>query len=367
MGDHYAARRDRALAVLAERDLDALLITNPNDIRYLAPFSGEDSVGVLAPSGMTIVSDFRFEEDLEAVKPGVSVEMRANSMSHAIAGVIARIKPARLGIQSEHISVQTRSEYGKSIRAAAKRTPPRLVNTTGVLSRLRAVKDDHEVRTIRRAVKIQEEAIEAALTQWAPGQTETQIAAILEFEMRSRGADAPSFQTIAAARANGSKPHARPGATRAAASRPLLIDWGARVDGYCSDMTRTFSFARWPKVMREIYEVVLEAQIAACDAVAPGITGAQLDSIARDIIDNAGYGDRFGHSLGHGIGLDVHELPRLARTSKDILEPGMIVTIEPGIYLPGVGGVRIEDDVLVTERGGKNLSRLPKDIDWATR
>jgi len=261
--------------------------------------------------------------------------------------------------------VQHRTEFSKPIRAASK-SSVKLVATRGVLSDLRAIKDAFEIRAIRKSVKLQEEAMEATLPQLEVGQTETEVAAILEYEMRWRGADGPSFQTIAAARANGSKPHARPGSTRTASSRPLLIDWGARLDGYCSDMTRTFCFGRWPKVMREIYEVTLEAQIAACEAVRPGITGAELDAVARDIIEAAGYGDRFGHSLGHGIGLDVHEMPRIAKTAKAALEPGMIVTIEPGIYLPGVGGVRIEDDVLVTERGGKNLSRLPKDIEWAT-
>lgn len=365
LAEAYAARRARAAAVLVGQGLDGLLITNAHDIRYLCPFSGEDSTALLTPAGMTIVSDFRFEEDLTAVQPEVAVVIRGHSMAQAVASAVARAKVGKLGIQADHMSVQQRTEFARPIRAAS-RSSVKLVPTQGLLSGLREIKDAFEIRVIRKSVKLQEDAMEATLPQLAPGQSETEVAAILEYEMRSRGAEGASFPTIAAARANGSKPHARPGSTRTAAARPLLIDWGARLDGYCSDMTRTFCFGRWPRVMREIYEVTLEAQVAACQAVRPGITGAELDAVARDIIAAAGYGDRFGHSLGHGIGLDVHEMPRVARGSKTVLEPGMIVTIEPGIYLPGVGGVRIEDDVLVTERSGKNLSRLPKDIDWAT-
>jgi Xaa-Pro aminopeptidase len=371
LAEAYAQRRARAVAALQQHALDALLVTNPRDIRYLCPFSGEDSVALLAPSGMTIISDFRFEEDLKAVQPEVGVAIRGNSMAVAVGAEVARVlggrsaTPRRLGFQAEHMSVQQRTEYAKHIRSAGK-SSVKLEPTEGLLSELRQIKDAFEVKTIRRSVKLQEDALLATLPQLTPGQSETEVAGILEFEMRRRGADGPSFQTIAAARANGSKPHARPGSTRTAAARPLLIDWGARLDGYCSDLTRTFCFGRWPKVMREIYEITLEAQVAACQAVRPGMAGHELDAVARDIITQAGYGERFGHSLGHGIGLDVHELPRIARGSKVVLQPGMIVTIEPGIYLPGVGGVRIEDDVLVTERGGRILSRLPKDIDWAT-
>lgn len=264
-------------------------------------------------------------------------------------------------IQAEHMTVAVRRRLAKAIGAA------RLVETTGVVSGLRRIKDASEIAEIRRAVRIQEAALEATLEGLGPGRREADLAASLEFEMRTRGSSEPAFDVIVAARANGSLPHAIPGRTRTAKGQPLLIDWGATVGGYRSDMTRTFSLGRWSKAMREIYEVTLEAQLSAIEAIGPGVRCAEVDAAARDIIDDAGYGDRFGHGLGHGVGLDIHESPRLARGSEDVLEPGMVVTVEPGIYLPGVGGVRIEDLVVVTERGRRNLSSLPKDLDWATR
>ena len=222
------------------------------------------------------------------------------------------------------------------------------------------------MRLIRKAIKVQERALLDLLPTITAGQTELELAARLECRMKELGASDPSFPTIMAARANGSKPHGVPGKTKTGAGKPLLIDWGARVDGYISDLTRTFSLGKWSRQMREVYGVVLDAQLAAIDAVRPGLSCADLDAAARRVIEDAGYGKRFGHALGHGIGLDVHEGPRIGSEITSPLKEGMVITIEPGVYLPGIGGVRIEDDILVTSRGGRVLSSLPKDIDWAT-
>jgi Xaa-Pro aminopeptidase len=243
----------------------------------------------------------------------------------------------------------------------------RLLNTTGVVAELRLTKDAAEIALIAKAVRAQESALGAVLDDLAPGQSERALATRLIAEMSERGSSEPAFDVIVAARANGSLPHAIPGATKTKVGEPLLIDWGATIGGYRSDMTRTFTLGRWKREMREIYEVTLEAQLEAIERIGPGVRCAEVDAAARDIIEEAGYGDRFGHGLGHGVGLDIHEGPRLARTSEDVLAPGMVVTVEPGIYLPGIGGVRIEDLVVVTERGRRNLSTLPKDLDWATR
>jgi len=361
--DHLSNRAARARSAIRALDTDALLITNANDIRYLTGFSGEDSwvlIGAAPGHGLTVISDFRFEEELAALPDRVRIVIRKGPIAPAAVGLIKELRLKRVGIQVEHLTGATRHELVKALGAK------RIIDTSGVLTRLRVIKDESEVRLIRKAVSVQESAMEALLRLVRPGMKESEVAALLEYGMKSRGADGTSFDTNVSARANGSKPHYRPGAVTLKRGTPLLIDWGARVGGYCSDMTRTFHFGRWSPAMREIYEVVLEAHLAAIDAIGPGVPAREVDRVARDIIGRAGYAERFGHGLGHGIGLDIHEAPRLAATSDTVLEPGMVVTVEPGIYLPGVGGVRIEDDILVTERGRRNLCTLPKDLKWAT-
>lgn len=354
-------RLRRLRAAIREEDCEALLVTNPDDIRYLTGFSGEDSVALVQARKVTIVSDFRFAEDLEIVKGRSRVVLRDGKMSDAVGALVRDEGVERLALQAEHVTLAERNAYAARIGAR------RLVPTKGMLSDLRAIKDEIEITKIQRAVRLQEDALLATLETIEAGQREREICARLEFEMKSRGASGPSFPTIVAAGAYASRPHAVPAKAKAATGKALLIDWGGRLDGYCADMTRTFSLGRWSKRMREIYTIALEAFEAALATVADGVSCRVVDAAARDIITGAGYGEQFGHGLGHGIGLEVHEAPRLARRSDDTLRAGMVVTIEPGIYLPGVGGVRIEDDVLVTERGARNLSSLPRDIDWATR
>jgi Xaa-Pro aminopeptidase len=195
--------------------------------------------------------------------------------------------------------------------------------------------------------------------------SESEVVALLEYNMRWIGGEGVSFPTIVAVGPNGSLPHAVPGRTRLKAGKPILIDCGCRADGYCSDLTRVVSIGQMPRKIEEIYNVVLEAQQAAIDAIEPGKSLQEIDAVARDIITDAGYGEQFGHSLGHGIGLEIHEQPTLSKRSEGELVAGHVVTVEPGIYLPGVGGVRIEDDVLVTEKGRRVLSSLPKDLESA--
>ncbi len=356
----YAGRLKRLRAELRARGLDALLISNARDISYLTPFSGEDSNALVTSRRLIVLSDFRFAEELDAVRDIAEVAMRDGAMVDLIKRLALDLDPETLAIQAEHVTVATRARLARAVGAK------RLRDTTGLLAGLRVRKDEAEIRLIRKAARIQQQALEALLPTLEPGQREREVAARLELEMRLRGASGPSFDTIVAARANGSLPHARPGSTRLAANQPVLIDWGARHAGYCSDMTRTFAFGRWPRKIAEIYPIVLDAWHAGAAAVRPGARCADVDRAARRVIEEAGFGERFGHGLGHGIGLDIHENPRLSRHSDETLEPGMVVTVEPGIYLPGVGGVRIEDDLLVTDRGYRNLCSLPKDMDWAT-
>jgi Xaa-Pro aminopeptidase len=235
----------------------------------------------------------------------------------------------------------------------------RLTDTTGLVARLRVIKDAHEIGLIRKAARIQEAALKAVLPTIKPGQSELEVAARLESEMKTRGSSEAGFQTIVAAGANGSLPHYRPGSKKLSAGKPVLIDWGAVYKGYHADMTRTFALGKWPAKLREVYGVVLEAQMAAAAALGPGKSTADIDNVARAHITRHGYGEFFGHGLGHGIGLSGHEEPRLTNMlAPTRLEAGMVVTVEPGVYLSGVGGVRIEDDYVITEHRAENLCSL---------
>jgi len=354
----------RLRAAVRGAGAEAALITNARDIRYLTGFHGADSWLLVFPRRAVIVSDFRFEEELgavEAAQRGVRVHIRSGDLVGAAGGLVLDAGCESLAFQPEHVSVALRGRLVKKVGAK------RLKGVSGLVTDLRVIKDEGEIALIKKAVRVQEAALEEVLEEVRLGMTELEIAARLEHAMRVRGSDEPAFDVIVAARANGSLPHAIPGRTKTAKGKPLLVDWGATVGGYRSDMTRTFSLGRWPRELRGVYEVVLEAQETALDAVRAGALCEEVDAAARDIIGDAGYGDRFGHGLGHGVGLDIHEAPRVARGVSGALESGMVVTVEPGVYLPGVGGVRLEDLVVVTDRGHRNLSRLPKDLDWATR
>ena len=362
--DAFGAQKERLgrlRRLVRAHGCDALLVTNPVDIRYLTTFRGEDSALLVEARRATVLSDFRFQEELGALRGLADVVIRSEPMADAMARLVKARDVRRLGVQAERMTLGERAGLARLVGAK------RLVETTGLLASLRVCKDGGEVAAIRRAVRIQEAALEATLEAVRPGLTEAQVCARLEFEMKARGAEGSSFGSIVAARANSSLPHAVAGATKLRRNDVLLIDWGARAHGYCSDMTRTFALGRWPREMARVYDVVLEAMEAGITAVGPGVAARDVDRAARSVIEKAGYGERFGHGLGHGIGLDIHEAPRVAKTSEDTLAAGMVVTIEPGVYLPGVGGVRIEDDVLVTDRGRRVLSTMSRERDWATR
>lgn len=340
--------------------LDALLVTNPVDIRYLTGFSGEASYALVTRAQFWVISDFRFQEELAALRGLARVFIRTGEIVGALGEVAGRMGLKAIGFQSEHLAYSTATRIAGSLGVGNMRP------TTGILNDLRQIKEESELASIRAAIKIQQDALVATLGQIDAGMTELEVTAVLEYEMKARGSTDPAFGSIVAAGANGSLPHAIPGKAKLKRNSTLLIDWGATVNGYRSDMTRTFTLGKWPPVMREVYEIVLDAHYAGIDAIRPGAISGEVDAAARKIITDAGYGKEFGHSLGHGIGLNVHESPGLRAGADTVLEPGMVVTVEPGIYLPGVGGVRIEDDVLVTARGARSLCSLPKDIRWAT-
>lgn len=358
----HTARLERLRGLLSEAGCDHLLVTNPKDVAYLTGFLGGDSY--LLSGGdrkPVIVSDFRYQEELEPVAHLAEVHIRRGSFEDALAELFDGRGVAVCGLQAEHVTLAGHERFAKRLGAK------KLKATTGLVGRLRLQKDETELKLIRKAIRVQEAALEAVLPTIEPGQTELEIAARLEAEMKQRGSSEPGFTTIVAAGPNGSLPHYRPAKAKVRKDRTLLIDWGAVVEGYHGDMTRTFAVGKWPKKMQEIFDIVLDAQQMAADALAPGRTTHEVDAVAREHIARHGYGDHFGHGLGHGMGLDGHEDPRMNPLyGNAVLEPGHVVTVEPGIYLPGVGGVRIEDDYVVTDRGARNLCSLPKDRQWST-
>ena len=359
--DHHADRVRNLQKRLRSVDIAALLVTNPRDIRYLTGFVGDDSWALVPMRGskVTILSDFRFQEQIPREAPNAKMVLRKKGLAEELAKITARLRDGRIGVQAEYVTLALRKQLVKHL------TAKRIKAIDDGLIEQRAVKDADEVKHIRKAVAIQQQAFRDTIKFIKPGQSENEVTAYLEYRMRALGADGPGFPSIVAADANASLCHAIPGPRKVKQGGILLIDWGAAYQGYRSDMTRVVALGRMKPKLREIYQIVLDAQLAAIDAIAPGKKFSDIDAAARDVITKAGYGKQFGHGLGHGIGLDIHEAPRLAANVKGVLEPGHIVTVEPGIYLPGVGGVRIEDDVLVTTKGHQVLCDLPKSLESA--
>ena len=345
--------------------VDGLLIGHDRDIRYLTGFSGEDSL-LLMPCGSAeppvIITDTRHDEVLNPWRERGVAEVvmgTRHRLEQSVAAQCDRHGVGRLGIQAEHLPIAGRRALADAVGGVS------LVETEGLVRTLRMRKDALEIAAIERAASIHQDAMRAALGRLRVGMTELELCAALEYEMKVRGASGPSFGTMVASGPRSSIIHYE---TSAATIEEgvLLVDWGAVADGYCSDMTRTFAVGRMPDRIREIHAIVLEAQQAAIDACAPGRRCAEIDAVARDIITAAGYGEHFGHGLGHGLGLDIHEDPYFNELSTDVvLAPGMVMTVEPGIYIPGAGGVRIEDDVVVTDDGCRVLTSFPKDPEAA--
>jgi Xaa-Pro aminopeptidase len=347
-----AARGDRLAECVAERELDLAVITHMVNVRYLTGFRGTNGVCVCGGETRIFFTDFRYTERAEAEVDGWEVITLTDDW---LGGIAERLS-GKTGFEDEHLSVRTKGRLEEKLPDGVE-----LVAAGGDVERLRRVKDAEELRAIRAASEMADEAWRWSLERGLGGRTERDVARAVEARIRELGGE-PSFPAIVAAGPNGALPHAEPGEREIGDGDLVVFDMGAKLDDYCSDGTRTFAVGEPKGAGREVYEVVRGAQQAALDAVRAGIGGEPLDAIARDAIEAAGHGERFGHGLGHGVGLEVHEGPRVSRRSEDVLEPGEVVTIEPGVYLPGELGVRIEDLVVVTEEGHDNLSSLPKEL-----
>jgi Xaa-Pro aminopeptidase len=350
------SRADRLAEVVAERELDALLVTDLVNVRYLTGFTGSNGLAVVGRELRRFVTDFRYVEQAAEQVDGFDREQAPQEFLNALADGWPDGE-LRLGFDDEDVSVRRHTRLRELL-------PDRiaLVPAGGLVEKLRAVKDAGEVERIRAAAALVDEVYGVVREQGLVGRTEREVALAIEDEMRRRGASAPSFPSIVASAERGALPHAVPTDATIPAGTLVTLDVGAVLDGYCSDCTRTWATGELPEDLAAAYDLVRRAQEAALDAVRPGLEGREVDAVARDIITEAGHGDHFGHGLGHGVGLAVHEAPRLARTAEGRLVAGNVVTVEPGVYLPGRGGVRIEDLVVVTEDGHTVLSGTTKDL-----
>lgn len=345
-------RGDRLAASLAERELDLMLVTELVNVTYLTGFTGTNGACVCGPDIRLFLTDFRYTERAAAEVEGWETVTVTDDW---LGGIAAHLS-GRFGFEDDHVSVRLLERLRGKL---ADGTEP--VAAGGAVESLRRVKDKGELAAIAAASELADDVWRWSLERGLGGRSERDVARAAEARIRELGGD-PSFPAIVAAGPNGALPHAEPGERQIGSGELVVFDMGAKLDGYCSDGTRTFAVGEPGGRGREVYETVRAAQAAALEAVAAGVGGEALDGVARELISAAGYGDRFGHGLGHGVGLEVHEAPRVSPRSDDVLAVGEVVTIEPGVYLPGELGVRIEDLVVVSDAGCRNLSALPKEI-----
>jgi Xaa-Pro aminopeptidase len=362
--DHAAERRERLVRLLPQEGLDALLISNPVNVTYLTSFTGDSSTVVLTPRRVLLVSDPRYTGQIADECPGLETFIRppTQRIAEATAEVIDKLGVHAVGFESGGLTVAVYEHFRELAPAVDWK------GAAGRVEELRLVKDDDELSRIRGAIAVAERAFTAFCALLRPQDTEIELCDALEANIRRAGGQGSSFPPIVAVGDRAALPHAPPTDRPVSASEILLVDWGASARGYKSDLTRVLatrtksSCAPAGGKLEEIYDVVRKAQEAAIRAVRPGVEARAVDAAARKVIDEAGYGDAFNHGLGHGIGLQIHEGPSLRMNSADVLAEGMVFTIEPGIYLPGWGGVRLEDDVRVTADGCEVLTTAAHDL-----
>jgi Xaa-Pro aminopeptidase len=353
-------RADRVAQRLAERELDALLVTNLVNVRWLTGFTGSNGLAVVGAGddGLRVfLTDFRYlTQSAEQLDEGWDRRI-APEILQAAAELPPGDGPFRLGFDDAHLSVKDHGAVAGKVREGVE-----LVPAGGLVEELRAVKDAGELDRIRAAAKLADAALEEVLSRGLAGRTERDVALDLEMTMRRAGAEAVSFPPIIASGEHSALPHAEPRDVEIPEGTLVTIDWGAQLDGYASDCTRTYATGELDPRDAEVYAIVQRAQEESLAAVRAGASAKAVDAVARDIITAAGHGEHFGHGLGHGVGAEVHEGPRLSQRSEATLEAGQVVTVEPGVYVPGAVGVRIEDLVVVTDDGAEVLTGLPKNL-----
>jgi Xaa-Pro aminopeptidase len=348
------ARAERLADRVAELDIDLLLVTDVANVRYLTGYTGSNGLALVGPLTRAFITDFRYVEQAAGeVHPSFERRRATNDLLDVVGD---GLPPGthRLGFEQAHVSVRDHARLMELLPGIE------LIALDGVVESMREIKEPGEVEAIRAAAVLADTAFERLLRDGLIGRTERELALALELDMRERGADREAFPTLIAAGSQGALPHGRPREVEVRRGDLVVIDWGAQLDGYCSDCTRTVAAGQVGEDERSVHELVLQAQLAALADIRPGVAGREVDRAARGVIEGGGYGERFGHGLGHGVGIEVHEGPRLSRRSDDDLAAGNVVTVEPGIYLPGRFGVRIEDLVAVTEDGCEVLTSVSK-------
>ncbi len=383
LANKYLRRQENLLSLIRKAEVDALLICGVSNVTYLTGFSGDSSQLLIGPNVCVLISDSRYQTQIIEECPGLEADIRTQKTKSQdqIADVVTRSKPAKLAIESHVLSA---NEFAKLRDVIGQTDAGKSIDIKPLAScveQLRQVKDEEEIADTRIAIRYAQQAFECVKslllgkpTPLAPNPcsvisqyesfTERQIAHLLEHTMRHFGANRAAFDPIVAVGDRAAMPHYRPGHRRIDEAPFVLIDWGAATDhGYRSDLTRVIATGPVPAKLREIHAVVLKAQEAGIAAIRPGAKLSEVDASARRVIEDAGFGSFFGHGLGHSIGLHIHEDPRFSAIAEGELQPGNIVTVEPGIYLPDFGGVRIEDDILVTPDGNEVLSSLPKELE----
>lgn len=340
---------------LSKYNIDALLVTNMFNVRYLANFTGTTGLVVITKDEAYFVTDFRYTEQAAEEAKGFTIVKNEGPIFEEVAKIVQEHKIENLGFEQENITYAVYNQINDII-------PCELVPVTGLVEKLREVKTEDEINIIKEAINITEKAYDYILGFVKPGKTEIEVANELDFYMRNEGATSVSFDTIVASGVRSAMPHGVASDKVIEEGDMVTIDFGCYYKGYVSDMTRTFAVGDPGEQMKEIYEIVYQANKKVNEVAKAGMTGAELDAIARDYIAEKGYGPQFGHTLGHGIGLEVHEGPSLSFRNEDKLVVNNIVTNEPGIYVPGLGGVRIEDDLVIKEDGAEILMTTPKEL-----
>lgn len=355
------ARISTVRRALAEKELDALMVSVQENRYYLSGFTGEDtqfdeSAGVLVITDRDLVlaTDSRYELQAQAEAAGYEVVCYHKGLDKELSKIAGSLGIRRLGFESVRLSHKNHRLYTAALNGL--RPAVELVPTENIVESLRQIKSEPEIQATVKALRLAEQAFSKVLGRVQPGMTERQVAWAMEKAMRESGAQGLSFPVIVASGPNSALPHAVPGQRKISRGEPILFDWGARLDEYCSDTTRTVVIGKPDDRFMKVYDTVVEAREMAIAAIRPGVGGTQVDKIARDHIDRNGFEGKFGHGLGHGTGLAVHESPRLSPIKDQRLEAGMIVTVEPGIYLPGWGGIRMENQVVVRQDGAQVLN-----------
>ena len=351
-------RMSRLRSAMKRKRLSALLVTDEHDLRYLTGFTGSESALLVSRDSAFLLTDFRYVEEAELTAPDAEVVHRRKPLAKEVSVILKSMRARMVGYRADRLS---HAEYAE----LASRRPRscRLVPASDLVTSMRRIKSKGEIKRIERACRLAERAFEACRRGLRAGVNELEASARLEFQMKKLGAERAAFETIFAFDANSSLPHAHSGGSRFKRNSFALIDWGARFEGYNSDLTRVFARGRISTRLRRMHGVVVRAQKAAIERIGPGVAARSVDGAARAVIEEVGWKEAFGHSVGHGVGLEVHEGPSVSPRSRDVLKPGMVFTIEPGVYFPGFGGVRIEDVVAVTEDGCRVLTRLPRAPD----